>query len=129
MFRLTVIIAAVLFLTGSSIAEEYRGIFWNMHSGNSSSTFLGSQMVEKEGIDFWGLSEVQGQSDVDIFEQALELANPGVDFIAKISEEGGADQLAILYRADRLTSVPYSGNAFVDDIGDNFFEVDSITAL
>lgn len=116
----------VLLLTAASFAEEYRGIFWNLHSGNSDSNLLASQMVEKGDIDFWGFSEVEDQSDVDIFEQALEAANPGVDFVAKISEEGGGDQLAILYRADRLTSVPYNGAADVDDIDDNFFEVDSV---
>jgi hypothetical protein len=117
----------VFVLVGSkTLAEEYRGIFWNLHSGNSSSTLLASQMVAKGDIDFWGLSEVEGASDVAIFEAALEAANPGVDYIAKISEEGGSDSLAIIYRSDRLTSVPYAGDATIDDLGDNFFEVDSI---
>ena len=57
---------------------------------------------------------------------ALEAEHTDAEFVSKISEEGGADQLAIIYRSDRLTSVPYSGSATVDDIGDNFFEVDTI---
>ena len=108
------------------LAEEYRAIFWNLESGESSTSFIASQMVEKDSIDFWGLSEVPNQAAVNEFEQALEAANPGVDFISQLSEEGRSDRLAILYRSDRLTSVPYTGNAQVDDIGNNFFEVDSI---
>jgi hypothetical protein len=79
--------------------------------------------LRKGDIDFWGLSEVEGASDVAIFEAALEAANPGVDYIAKLSEEGGSDSLAIIYRSDRLTLVPYAGDATIDD---NCFEVDSI---
>lgn len=110
----------------NSFGEEYRGIFWNLHSGSPSSPLLASQMVAKGDIDFWGLSEVEGPADVAIFEAALEGANPGVDFISKTSDEGGSDQLAIVYRADRLKSVAYEGDATIDDLGDNFFEVDSI---
>jgi hypothetical protein len=107
-------------------AEEYRGIFWNLESGDSSATLIASQMVAKGNIDFWGLSEVANQATLNTLEAALEAANPGVDYIAKLSEEGASDRLAILYRSDRLTSVDYGGTATVDDIGQKFFEVDSI---
>jgi hypothetical protein len=126
MRTLTSMIIAVLLTVGSAQAEEYRAIFWNMHSGNSSASFLARQMADKEGIDFWGLSEVQNQAAVDAFVAALQAEHPDAVFASKISEEGAADLLAILYRSDRLTSVPYSGSATVDDIGDNFFEVDTI---
>ena len=106
--------------------EEFRAIFWNMHSGNSSASFLGDQMADKENIDFWGLSEVQNQAAVDAFVAALEAEHPDAEFVSKISEEGRSDRLAIIYRSDRLTAVPYSGNATVDDIDDFFFEVDNI---
>lgn len=127
MAQLLVIFSTIFFMgMQSALADEYQAIFWNLESGDSDSSIIASQMVEKGEIDFWGLSEVLNQQAVDTFEAALEAANPGVDFISKISEDGRADRLAILYRSDNLTSVPYSGNAVVDDIGDNFFEVDSI---
>lgn len=117
---------ALVFSAAPLAAEEYRGIFWNLESGDSNASFIAAQMVAKGNIDFWGLSEVQDQATLDTLEAALEAANPGVDFIAKLSEDGGSDRLAILYRDDRMNAVPYSGTADVDDIGDNFFEVDSI---
>ncbi len=105
---------------------EIRAIFWNMHSGNSSDDFLAAQMVEKENVDFWGLSEVSNQAALDAFVNALERNNTGMNFVSKLSEDGNQDRLAIIFRADRLTSLPYSGSASVDEIGNNFFEVDSI---
>ena len=124
---LLVIFAAIFLMKIQHVfANDYQAIFWNLESGESDSSLIASQMVEKGDIDFWGLSEVLNQQAVDTFEAALETVNPGVDFISKISEEGNADRLAILYRSDTLTSVPYSGDAVVDNIGDNFFEVDSI---
>lgn len=130
MRRLTSIILGVLLTLGAVHAEaqpeEYRAIFWNMHSGNSDAEFLGDQMAAKGDVAFWGLSEVLNQAAVDDFVAALRAQHSGVQFVSKISEEGGADQLAIIYRADQLTAVPYSGTATVDDLGDHFFEVDSI---
>jgi len=69
---------------------------------------------------------VQNQAAVDAFVAALEAEHTNAEFVSKISEDGRSDRLAIIYRSDRLTSVPYSGSATVDDIGDNFFEVDTI---
>ena len=127
MFKhLTLIAVALIGYSAPLGAEEYRGIFWNLESGDSSASLIASRMVAKGPIDFWGLSEVKDQTTVQTLEQALEAANPGVDFVTKLSEDGDGDRLAILYRADRMTAVPYSGSATVDDIGNNFFEVDSI---
>lgn len=107
-------------------ADEYRAIFWNLHSGDSDPEWLANQMVQKGPIDFWGFSEVANQAALDIFETALETANPTIDYIAKLSEEGRGDRLAILYRSDRFQAVTYSGDALIDEIGNHFFEVDSI---
>ena len=126
MRRLASMIVAVLLTVGSAQAEEFRAIFWNMHSDHSSASFLGRQMADKEGIDFWGLSEVQNQAAVAAFLVALNAEHTDAEFVSKISEDGGADRLAIIYRSDRLTSVPYSGGATVNDIGDNFFQVDAV---
>ena len=124
--RMLTPIVLVVVTLGSAQAEEYRAVFWNMHSGNSNAALLGGQMAAKDNIDFWGLSEVENQAAVDTFVAALSAEHPDAEFASKISEDGGADRLAIIYRSDRLTSVPYSGSATVDDIGDNFFEVDTI---
>ncbi|QDU80101.1 hypothetical protein Pla110_18230 [Polystyrenella longa] len=107
-------------------AEEYRGIFWNLESGDSDPQQLARQMTEKGKIDFWGFSEVENQRTLDILERALEKASPGIDYITKITEEGNEDRLALIYNSQRFTAVPYSGQAKVDDIGGQFFEVDEI---
>lgn len=127
MLRVTMLSAVVvLFGSAAYAAEEYRAIFWNLESGDSSATHIASQAVAKGPIDVWGFSEVENQSVVNTIEAALEAANPGFDYVTKLSEDGGGDRLALLFRADRLTSVPYSGTAAVDDLGNNFFEVDSV---
>lgn len=126
MFNRLAIIVALASFAGQLGAEDYRGIFWNLESGDSNASFIAAQMVAKGNIDFWGLSEVQDQTTLDTIEDALEVAHPGIDFVAKLSDDGGSDRLAIVYRRDRMTAVPYSGSADIDDIGDNFFEVDSI---
>ena len=121
-----IFVLSVTLVTDLAVADKYRAIFWNLESGESDDDLLASQMVAKGDVDFWGLSEVRSQSAVNTFEAALEAAHPGVDYIVKLSEDGDSDRLAILYRGDRLASVAYSGTAAIDDLGDNFFEVDSI---
>ena len=103
MRMLTSMIIGVLLTFGLAQAEEYRAIFWNMHSGDSDASFLGGQMAEKESIDFWGLSEVQDQAALDAFVAALQVTHPNAVFVSKISEDGGSDRLAIIYRSERLT--------------------------
>lgn len=118
-------IVALIFVATSVQAEEFRAVFWNLESGDSDNRYIARQMVEKVDVDFWGLSEVHNQSAVDTFEAALERAH-GADYVAKLSREGGGDRLAILYRADKLEAVRYTGRARVDQLGGHFFEVDEI---
>ncbi len=82
MRRLTLLIITVLLTLGSAQAEEYRAIFWNMHSGDSSASFLARQMADKEGIDFWGLSEVQNQAAVAAFVTALKAEHTDAVFLS-----------------------------------------------
>lgn len=124
--KIVLAVAVALSWVSSSSAEEYRAVFWNLQSGDSKDALLASQVVEKGAIDFWGFSEVRSEDVVNTIKEKMEQANPGVPFVAKISEDGGGDRLAIIFRADRLSAVPYGGTATVDDIGDNFFEVDNI---
>lgn len=107
-------------------AEEYRGVFWNLESGESDDQLIGQQLAAKGQIDFFGLSEVEGQAALDAYVAALKAAFPAHQYASKLSEEGGSDRLAVIYRTDRLKSVPYGGTAAVDDLGDNFFEIDAI---
>lgn len=124
--RTLVLAAAVFLLAGSALADEYKAIFWNLQSGESSDSVIATQMVAKGDIDVWGLSEVSGQNALDTFVTALKAANPGKEFTAKLSLDGDSDRLALIVRTDRLAPVAYSGSATVEQIGGEFFEVNSI---
>lgn len=127
MIRILVYAAfSVFYCFTVSFGEEYRAVFWNLHSGDSEDSFIADQVAAKTEIDFWGFSEVQNQATVSTILTALRAANPSASYRFKISEEGGGDRLAIIYRSDRLQAVPYSGLAVVDPVGHDFFEVDQI---
>lgn len=119
-FLVAMMIAAV------ASAEEYKGIFWNLHSGDSDANTIASQMAAKGPIDFWGLSEVQNQSFLNTLTSRIR-STTNINYEAKLSDDpNNADKLAIIYNADRLTPEPYSGTHPVDQIGDDFFEVETV---
>lgn len=120
------IVLACLAISPIASGEEYQGIFWNLESGNSDGKHLAKQAAAKSDIDFWGLSEVADQQVVDDFVRALKQRNPNASYSSKLSHDGGGDKLAIIFRSDRLESVAFSGPVQVDDLGDNFFELDSV---
>lgn len=119
-------VAITLFATVAP-AEEYKAIFWNLESGESKAETIADQMAAKGAIDFWGLSEVPDQEFLDKLTAKIT-AVTNINYKAKLSEEpyNREDKLAIIFNADRLTSEPYSGNHPVDDIEDNFFEVETV---
>jgi hypothetical protein len=54
-------------------------------------------MAQKGVIDIWGLSEVRNQSALDTFHEKIEQATVE-EYVAKLSNSGSSDRLAILYR-------------------------------
>ena len=54
-------------------------------------------MAQKGVIDIWGLSEVRNQSALDTFHEKIEQATVE-EYVAKLSNSGSFDRLAILYR-------------------------------
>ena len=125
MKRFSTILLVCLFST-IAVCEDYKAIFWNLESGESDADTIAAQMAAKGAIDFWGLSEVPDQSFLATLEAKIS-AETGVNYEMKISEDPSSlDKLAIIFNADRLSSVPYSGTHPVDDIGDNFFEVQTV---
>lgn len=112
---------------GSAQDTTYTAMFWNVHSGNSEAETIGRNMAEKGAVDFWGLSEVPSDpAFIETLEEMVEDAT-GVEYTAKMSEDGGNDRIAILFNSDRLTSEPYDGgDDGLVDLGENFFEVTSV---
>ena len=83
-------------------------------------------MVAKGAVDFWGLSEVPGQSFLDTLVAKLTAAT-STNYEVKLSKDPNtSDKLAIIFNKDRLTSEPYAGTHPVEQIGSNFFEVDTV---
>ena len=80
---------------------------WNMESGDSSSSFLKSQIGKKIGIDIWGFSEVAGNSALNDFEIGAGIGESG-SFESILGRSGGSDRLAIIYNSDRLELVESS---------------------
>jgi|GEM_PF-2177145 len=126
--KIRLVFIILLILAPAAQAETIRALFWNLESGESSTAFLAAQLVEKQNIDLWGFSEVQNAEVLVAFCRALEKANPGVEFMWHVSRDGGGDRLGIIYRTDRLQAVPYRGKATVEDLGEHFFELDSVKA-
>ena len=118
-------ITVVWLCTVSVAADDFRAVFWNLESGDSNDRYIAHQMIAKENIDFWGLSEVSNQGALNTIEKALEKAHD-VDYITKLSRDGGGDRLAILFRSDIFEAVRYTGKARVDHLGGHFFEVDTV---
>ncbi len=100
MLRRITLALAVLLGIGSPLAlaeaVSIRVAGWNMESGESSQTLLEQQLAAKQGVDIWGLCEVENRDALMAFEAGAEEGENG-DFKAILGATGGADRLAILY--------------------------------
>jgi endonuclease/exonuclease/phosphatase family metal-dependent hydrolase len=99
-----VAIALLTCLSLPTLAQRLMVISWNLESGESSNTFIANRVKTFQGIDLWGLSEVQNDTTASIFEGAAE-DGENADFRRVLSESGGDDRLAIIYNATRFTLV------------------------
>lgn len=89
----------VLALAGTQAFSDtisFRTIFWNMESGGASLSTLERQIAQKSKVSLWGLSEVEGQSDLSRFEAASE-TKPGQDFQSILSSTGCSDRLGVMF--------------------------------
>ena len=77
-------------------------ISWNIESGGADMNVIASQMKANQNIDIWGLSEVPGQSVVNLLEAAAE-DGENANFESFLSSTGGGDRLLIIYDADRFS--------------------------
>lgn len=75
---------------------------WNLESGDSNPDLLGREMAAKQGVDLWGLSEVNLRF-LPILERGAE-DGEDADFTAINGTTGDEDRLVILYdRGEFLT--------------------------
>lgn len=79
-------------------------VSWNVESGDANPTVLAQRIRAFQGVDLWGLSEVEGNTWMNAFEPAAE-DGESADFRRILGTTGGSDRLAILFNASRFDLV------------------------
>jgi uncharacterized protein YraI/endonuclease/exonuclease/phosphatase family metal-dependent hydrolase len=77
---------------------------WNVESGGSDPEVVADRIAEIDGIDLWGLSEVENDAWAAMFEAAAE-EGENANFERFVSRSGRTDRLVILYDADRFEEI------------------------
>ena len=82
-----------LFVTPSHAEsnEPITVVAWNVELNDASPVVLSSQLAEFDGVDIWGLSEVNRTDAVPFLEAGVE-DGENADFDYLISESGGGDK-------------------------------------
>lgn len=79
---------------------------WNVESGDADPEVIAERIAEFDGVDIWGLTEVNAPGnvatrDAEIYETAAEEGEEH-SFEGVLSESGGGDRLLILYDDKRF---------------------------
>lgn len=82
-------------------------VTWNLESGGADPTTLTGQIAAFDGVDLWGLSEVNGDDDALLFEASAEVGE-AADFARVTGMTGGGDRLVALYDDERFDLVASS---------------------
>jgi endonuclease/exonuclease/phosphatase family metal-dependent hydrolase len=106
---LTVLAAWVGIVASVGHAQEtLKVIGYNVESGGSSPAVVKLRFEETDGIDLWGLCEVQNDAAAAVFETAAAVGEAGNPTFKRIvGSTGGADRLAIVYNETRLEKVAH----------------------
>jgi hypothetical protein len=74
---------------------------WNIESGGSDVEAVADRIASFDGVDLWGLTEVESPAVAAILEVAAEQGE-NANFEHIVSRSGRSDRMAILYDADRF---------------------------
>lgn len=74
---------------------------WNVESGGADAVTIVGQIAAFDGVDLWGLSEVNGDADALLYETGAEVGEDAT-FARVTGTTGGADRLVVLYDDDRF---------------------------
>lgn len=104
--RCAITTAAILIVVWTCIgwAQALRIVGFNVESGGARPDVVDDLIEAAQGVDIWGLSEVQDDVWAILFETAAEQGE-GADFKRVLGTTGGADRLLIIYNGDRLDVV------------------------
>ncbi|NJN58178.1 MAG: endonuclease/exonuclease/phosphatase [Leptolyngbyaceae cyanobacterium SL_5_9] len=88
-------------------AEDLTVASFNVESGGADPVVIATeQMAPLNGVDIWGLSEVQNQAWVEALETGAE-AGEAAGFDSILGTTGGGDRLAVLYDSSLLEAIRY----------------------
>ncbi len=104
-FTLILLTCLNLFLTGCQASSQLTVVGFNVESGDANPDFIAKTYIQplKTG-EIWGFSEVQNQSWLETFEQAVE-KGIHADVKSILGTTGRQDKLAIVYNSDRLEKI------------------------
>jgi endonuclease/exonuclease/phosphatase family metal-dependent hydrolase len=104
-WHLTVVALILMFsVPGRAETISLRIVGWNVESGDADPQTIASRIEGEDGVDVWGLSEVQGSTDAKKYEAAAE-AGENADFKRIVGTTGGNDRLVVLYDSERLEKI------------------------
>jgi endonuclease/exonuclease/phosphatase family metal-dependent hydrolase len=100
-----IVVCAIIFaqFCQTGIAEEIKVVAWNLESGEAKPSFIGGQLAGFQGVDIWGLSEVQA-SDAVGYAASCAVGESGT-FKHILGNTGQSDRLVIVYNASKLTLI------------------------
>lgn len=81
--------------------EVIQVISWNVESGDADPETVSQRIAGTDGVDLWGLTEVQNATWADQFETGAE-DGENSNFETILGTTGSADRLLIIYDADRF---------------------------
>lgn len=81
-------------------ADELRIIAWNVESGGANAAVISERLREFEGIDLWGLSEVESEDWIKSFRRAA--GEHGGRFRYALGTTGRSDRLGVIYNTERF---------------------------
>jgi hypothetical protein len=87
---------------GYAHAQRLIVVGWNIESGGATDAAVAQRVRSFQGVDLWGLAEVQSDASLQSFETAAEDGENGADFRRILSTTGCGDRLGIVYNATRL---------------------------
>jgi len=103
--RFISIVFLVALCGGYAHAQRLVVVGWNIESGGATDAAVAQRVRRFQGVDLWGLSEVQSDTALRSFETATEDGENGADFKRILSTTGCGDRLGIVYNATRLQLV------------------------
>jgi hypothetical protein len=74
---------------------------WNVESGGADPVTIAGQLAAFDGVDLWGLSEVNSAGDALLFEDGAQVGEDG-NFHRILDTTGGGDRLLALYDTARF---------------------------